>query len=83
MDKDVAPRGHEGTIEISKRTIGGSHPAVWSMDPPVADAKHVLLATHKTDLNHEAVILEVPVARDGQPAGTLKFGLVLVGRIEG
>ena len=33
-DNDPAPRGHDGTVEISKDTIGGSHPAVWSIDPP-------------------------------------------------
>ena len=83
LDQDAAPRGHEGTIEISKRAIGGSHPAVWSLDPPVAAAEQAVLSSHETDLGHEAVILEVPVTRDGKTAGTLKFGLVLVGRIEG
>jgi hypothetical protein len=81
IDKDVPPLGHDDTIEISKRTIGGSHPAVWSIDPPTAD--QAVLSLHKTDLGHDAVILEVPVQRDGTAAGTLKFGLVLVGRIEG
>ena len=79
-DTDPAPRGHEGTIEISTLTIGGSHPAVLSMDPPLATA--AALQPHKTDLDHDAVIMEVPVTRDGQPAGTLRFGLVLVGRID-
>lgn len=83
IDTDAAPRGHEGAIEVSKRTIGGSHPAVWSIDPPVADAKHTVLSPHKTDLGHDAVIVEVPVARAGKAAGGLKFGLVLIGRIEG
>lgn len=83
LDKDTAPLGHEGTVEISKRTIGGSHPAVWSIDPPSADAKLAVFSPHKTELNHDAVIFEVPVARDGSAAGALKFGLVLVGRIEG
>ena len=83
LDHEAPPRGHEGTVEISKQSIGGSHPAVWSIDPPVADPKQPVLSLHKTELNHEAVIVEVPVARDGTAAGTLKFGVVLVGRIEG
>lgn len=82
LDKEPPPLGHEGTVDISKRTIGGSHPAVLSIDPPVADAKLALFSLHKTELNHDAVIFEVPVARDGSTAGTLKFGVVLVGRIE-
>jgi hypothetical protein len=83
MDADAPPRGHEGAVEISKRTIGGSHPAIWSIDPPVAAAGQSVLATHKTELGHEAVIVEVPLSRDGKPVDTLKFGVVLVGRIEG
>jgi hypothetical protein len=80
VDTDPAPHGHDGTIELSKQAIGGSHPGVWSIDPPVASAPP--LSLHKTELDHDAVIVEVPVTRAGKPAGTLKFGLVLVGRIE-
>ena len=80
VDKDPAPHGHDGTIELSKQAIGGSHPGVLSIDPPVTTAAP--LSLHKTELDHDAVIMEVPVTRSGKPAGTLKFGLVLVGRIE-
>ena len=80
IDTDPGPRGHDGTIEISKQAIGGSHPGVWSIDPPVAtDAP---LQPHKTELGHDAIVMQVPVTRGGQPGGTLKFGVVLVGRIE-
>ena len=79
-DQDPAPRGHDGTIEISKQSIGGSHPGVWSVDPPVASG--AALSLHKTELGHDAVIMEVPVVRDGKPSGSLKFGLVLIGKIE-
>lgn len=79
-DTDPAPLGHEGSIEISKLAVGGSHPAVLSIDPPAADAPPLQL--HKTELGHDAVIIEVPIARDGKPGGVLRFGLVLVGRIE-
>lgn len=80
VDKDPAPHGHDGTIELSKQAIGGSHPGVLSIDPPVTAAAP--LSLHKTELDHDAVIMEVPVTRSGKPAGNLKFGLVLVGRIE-
>lgn len=82
LDTDTAPRGHDGTIEISKRTIGGSHPAVWSIDPPSAAGKQPVLSVHTTDLGHQSVIVEVPVMRGGSPAGALRFGIVLVGKIE-
>jgi hypothetical protein len=79
-DANPAPIGHDGTIEISKTSIGGSHPGVWSIDPPVS--KEAALQPHTTSLKHDAIILEVPVARDGKPAGTLRFGVVLIGVIE-
>ena len=83
VDTDPAPKGHDGAIELSKEAIGGSHPAVLSIDPPVAGPKDTLLGTHTTDLGHQALIVEVAVSRAGGAAGTLRFGVVLVGRIEG
>jgi len=80
QDKDPKPTGHDGTIELSKVSIGGSHPGVWSIDPPVANV--AALQTHKTSLGHDAIVMEVPVTRDGKPAGTLRFGVVLIGSIE-
>ena len=75
VDTDPAPKGHDESVELSKQTIGGSHPAVWSLDPPVAT--DATLTVHTTDLGHKALIMEVPVA-----AGVLRFGVVLVGKIE-
>jgi hypothetical protein len=82
LDTDPAPKGHEGTIELSKEAIGGSHPAVLSIDPPVAGPKDATLGTHTTELGHTSVIVEVPLSRGSGAAGTLRFGIVLVGRIE-
>ncbi len=75
QDTDPAPHGHDGTIDLSTQTIGGSHPAVWSLDPPVAT--EAPLTVHTTDLGHKALVMEVPIA-----GGTLRFGLVLIGKIE-
>jgi len=76
QDTNPAPPGHDGLVDLSKQTIGGSHPAVWSLDPPVAtDA--ALTVRANTELDLEALIMEVPVA-----GGTLRFGLVLIGKIE-
>jgi hypothetical protein len=75
QDTDPAPHGHDGTVDLSKLTIGGSHPAVLSLDPPLAADPP--LAIHTTDLGHKALVMEVPAA-----GGTLRFGLVLIGKIE-
>jgi hypothetical protein len=82
LDTDPAPKGHEGTIELSKAAIGGSHPAVLSIDPPIAGPKDAALGTHTTELGHTSVIVEVPVSRGSGAAGALRFGIVIVGRIE-
>ena len=70
VDQDPAALGHDGTIALSRQTIGAKHPAVWSIDPPAA--KDAPLAVYTTDLGHKSLIVEV---------GTLKFGIVLIGRI--
>jgi hypothetical protein len=75
IDTDPAPRGHDALVEVSKEAIGGSHPAVLSLDPPVSTAAPLSLAT--TELGHKAIVLEVPTA-----GGVLRFGLVLIGKIE-
>lgn len=79
-DTTLAAQGHEPTVDMSMKTVGGSHPAVWSIDPPVATQSP--LTEHKTELGHKSVVMEVPLSRGGQAAGTLKFGVVLIGEIE-
>jgi hypothetical protein len=79
VDGDPSPHGHDGTVDLSKQTIGGSHPAVWSIDPPVT--AEGASSIHTTELGHKALVVEVPVAREGKTT-TLRFGLVLIGRIE-
>lgn len=78
-DRAPEPTGHEGTVDLSKQTIGGSHPAVWSLDPPAVDpAGAALLSTRTNDAGHHAVVFEVPTSA-GPP---LRFGLILLGKIE-
>ena len=79
-DTSAAPLGHEGTIKISKLSIGLSHPAVWGLDPPVASGAP--LSLKKNDAGMTAVIFDLPVSRDGKDAGRLKFGLILIGEIQ-
>jgi hypothetical protein len=76
-DTDVKPTGHDGTVDLSKQTIGGSHPAVWSLDPPaLTDAAP--LSPRTNDAGHEAIVFEVPTASGAH----LRFGLILVGKID-
>jgi hypothetical protein len=69
-DTDPATRDHDATVQLSTQTLGGKHPAVLSIDPPVA--KDAPLSVYTTDLGHKSLIVEV---------GKLKFGIVLIGRI--
>lgn len=75
QDSDPARQKHDSLVDLSKQAIGGSHPAVWSIDPPVATDPVLTVLT--TDLGHKAIVMEVAVA-----GGTFRFGLVLVGKIE-
>lgn len=70
VDADPAARDHDGIVELSRQTLGGKHPAVWSIDPPAG--KDAPLSVYTTDLGHKSLIVEV---------GKLKFGIVLIGRI--
>jgi hypothetical protein len=70
VDTDPAARDHDGIIELSRQTLGGKHPAVWSIDPPAG--RDAPLSVYTTDLGHKSLMVEV---------GKLKFGIVLIGRI--
>ena len=70
VDTDPGAVGHDGVIALSKQTLGGSHPAVLSVDPPAA--KDAPLAVYTTQLGHKSLVVQV---------GQLKFGVVLIGRI--
>jgi hypothetical protein len=70
LDTDPATRNHDATVELSAQTLGGKHPAVWSIDPPTA--KDAPLSVYTTDLGHKSLIVEI---------GRLKIGIVLIGRI--
>lgn len=76
QDADPAPPSHDGLVDLSKQTIGGSHPAVWSLDPPVARGAALTVHTN-TELELKSLVMEMPVT-----GGTFRFGLVLVGKIE-
>ena len=75
QDTVPAAVGHEPAVELGAKTTGIAHPAVLSVDPPVAT--EAPLAVVQTDAGHTAVVFEVPTA-----GAALRFGLILVGRIE-
>lgn len=77
-DTEAKPAGHEGAVDLSKQTIGGSHPAVWSLDPPVAAPTAAPLSARTNDAGFEAIVFEISTTA-GRP---LRFGLILVGKIE-
>jgi hypothetical protein len=74
-DTTAASLGHEPAVELGAKTTGIAHPAVLSLDPPVAS--EAPLTVVQTDAGHTAVVFEVPTA-----GAALRFGLILVGRIE-
>ena len=77
-DNSAAALSHDSVIGISRQSIGGSHPACWALDPPVADGERV--GSMKSNATGQsAVIFSVPTSRDGKDVGALKFGLVLAG----
>ena len=76
VDADPKPLGFDATVAVSKQTIGTSHPAALSLDPPVSSA--AVLSSYANELDHKGLTFQVATT----PAGTLKFGLILVGVIE-
>lgn len=74
-DTQAGAVGHDPAVALSKTSIGGSHPAMISIDPPVTDAAP--LAGLTTDDGHQAVVVRIPAA-----SGHITFGVVLIGKIE-
>lgn len=82
-DRTPEPLGYEGAVALGKKTHGRSHPAVLSIDPPVVRTPSPDGRVVKTEEGHTAVVLGLECTKpDGTPAGTLAFGVVLVGLIE-
>jgi hypothetical protein len=75
-DTSPAPAGYQGTVDLSKQTTGIAHPAAWSLDPP-SGAKEEVLASYANDAGHQGVVFEVQTS-----SGPLRFGLILIGKIE-
>jgi hypothetical protein len=76
VDTDPKVLGFDGVVALSKQVIGTSHPANLSLDPP-EDAPGAVLSTYKNEFGHDGIIFEIL----RQPAGTIKFGLIVSGLI--
>ncbi|OFW46942.1 MAG: hypothetical protein A3J29_09230 [Acidobacteria bacterium RIFCSPLOWO2_12_FULL_67_14b] len=78
VDRDPEIPGFDGAVALAKQTIGTSHPASLSLDPP-EDAPGAVLSAYKNDSGHAGVVFEVK--QTGKGAATIRFGLILVGLI--
>jgi hypothetical protein len=74
------PLGFKPVVALAKKASGESHPSALSIDPPSTSSPAGQVIT--TDEGHTAITFAVPAAADGAPAGTLSFGLIVVGTIE-
>ncbi len=79
-DTADAALSHDAAVDLSKRANGTSHPAAWSLDPPVASSDPGTV--YKNDAGQQGLVFSVAVSRGGKDAGALRFGLILVGTIQ-
>jgi len=74
------PAGYKGAVALAKKTVGKSHPAALSLDPPVTDQAPGTPVTNEA--GHKGITMAVPLTFQGSPAGALTFGLILIGQYE-
>ncbi|MGH9383930.1 MAG: hypothetical protein ACRD2N_06565 [Vicinamibacterales bacterium] len=79
VDQDPKTTGFDPVVALSKQTIGTSHPASLSLDPPLAPDPP--LSTYSNDQEHKGVVFDVPQSLNGKVVGTLRFGLIVIGLI--
>lgn len=79
VDIDPKPVGDEALVALSKQTIARAHPAMWSLDAPVATAPPLTVTTNAA--GHQAMTFEVIAELGGKPV-PFRFGLILLGEIE-
>jgi hypothetical protein len=79
VDQDPKTTGFDAVVALSKQTIGTSHPAALSLDPPVAPDPP--LSTYSNDQGHKGVVFDVAQSLNGKTVGTLRFGLIVIGLI--
>lgn len=78
VDRDPKVLGFDGAVAVSKQTVGTAHPSSLSLDPP-EDAPGAVGSAYKNESGHDGVVFEVK--QSGKGAGSIKFGLILLGLI--
>jgi hypothetical protein len=78
-DRAAEPAGFKGAVALAKKTLGKSHPAALSLNPATEAAAGAIVTT---DEGHKALAVTVPVTLQGNAAGSLSFGVTLVGHYE-
>jgi hypothetical protein len=79
-DQSADPAGFKGAVALARKTQGRSHPAALSIDPTSTDQAAGSVVTVETDF--KSVVASVPATSNGAPAGSLTFGVVLVGQVD-
>jgi hypothetical protein len=80
VDAGAAALSHDEAVNLAKQANGTSHPAAWSLDPPIAATDPGTVYTNDTGL--KGVVFSVPVSRAGKAPGMMRFGLILAGTIQ-
>ena len=80
LDTNPVVLGFDGVVALARQTIGTSHPALLSLDPP-EDASGAVLSSITNDLGHKGVVIEVKQSLNGKAVGSITFGLIVVGLI--
>jgi hypothetical protein len=79
-DQSADPAGFKGAVALARKTQGRSHPAALSIDPTSTSVAPGSVVTTETDF--KSVVVNVPATSNGAAAGSLTFGLVLVGQVD-
>ena len=79
-DQTGEPVGFKGAVALAKKTLGKSHPATLSLNPPITGEPAGAILT--TDEGHKGVAFSIPATLQGKAAGSLSFALTLVGHYE-
>jgi hypothetical protein len=79
-DQSPDAAGFNGAVALAKKTLGKSHPAALGLDPPTTDQPPRAVVTN--DEGHKGIVFSVPVTLQGKPAGSLTFGVTIIGQYE-
>ena len=72
--------GSMARCALAKKTHGRTHPAALGLDPPTSDSPRAPVVTNEA--GPQRVDFSVPVTLQGNPAGSLTFGVTIIGQYE-